>query len=117
MTGLKNLSVEDARARMLAVAAPLGAEQVALAQSLGRSLAAPITALRDQPPFDASAMDGWAIRRADLATVESFRIAGESAAGNPHHGVLAAGQAVRVLANNPAADALLHTPYRDGWTL
>jgi molybdopterin molybdotransferase len=52
---------------MLAGAARLGIEEVVLAKALGRVLAAPIVADRDQPPFDASAMDGWAIRRADLA--------------------------------------------------
>jgi molybdopterin molybdotransferase len=101
MTGLKNLSVADARARMLAAAAPLGAEEVALAQSLGRSLAAPVTALRDQPPFDASAMDGWAVRQADARSGARLAIAGESAAGKPFDGALAAGHAVRIFTGGP----------------
>lgn len=101
MTGLKNLSVEDARARMLSATAPLGGEQVVLAQAQGRSLAAPVTALRDQPPFDASAMDGWAVRTADAHAGARLAIAGESAAGAPHHGALAAGQAVRIFTGAP----------------
>lgn len=101
MTGLKNLSVEDARARMLSAAAPLGGEEVPLAQAQGRSLAAPITALRDQPPFDASAMDGWAVRATDAKSGARLGIAGESAAGKPHHGALAAGQAVRIFTGAP----------------
>jgi molybdopterin molybdotransferase len=101
MTGLKNLSVEDARARMLAAAAPLGGEEVVLAQARGRSLAAPITALRDQPPFDASAMDGWAVRQADAHAGARLGIAGESAAGKPFNRVLAAGEAVRIFTGAP----------------
>ena len=78
---LKNLTVQEARARMLADAMPLGVETVAIGEALGRVLAQSIDATRDQPPFAASAMDGWAIRRADLAPDAVFRIAGESAAG------------------------------------
>jgi len=98
---LKNLAVAEARARMLDGAAPLGTESVALAASLGRVLAEPVVASRDQPPFDASAMDGWAIRRADLATVESFRIAGESAAGRAHAAAVQPGEAVRIFTGAP----------------
>ena len=101
MTGLRNLSVEDARARMLAAVTPLGGEQAPLDQARGRSLAAPITALRDQPPFDASAMDGWAVRGADARAGARLAIAGESAAGRPHAGPLAAGQAVRIFTGAP----------------
>ena len=98
---LKNLTVEEARGRMLADAARLGVEDVALAEALGRVLAAPIIADRDQPPFDASAMDGWAIRRADLAPGMRFQIAGESAAGRAHLRPVEAGQAVRIFTGAP----------------
>ena len=98
---LKNLTVEAARGRMLTGAARLGVEDVALAQALGRVLAAPIVADRDQPPFDASAMDGWAIRRVDLAPGTRFQIAGESAAGRAHARPVAAGQAVRIFTGAP----------------
>jgi molybdopterin molybdotransferase len=101
MTDRRNLSVEDARARMLAAAAPLGGEQVPLAQAQGRSLTAPVAALRDQPPFNASAMDGWAVRAADAQAGARLAIVGESAAGAPHHGMLAAGQAVRIFTGAP----------------
>ena len=86
---------------MLDGAAPLGIEQVALAASLGRVLAKAVVAERDQPPFAASAMDGWAIRRADLATVERFQIAGESAAGHGHAAAIQPGQAVRIFTGAP----------------
>ncbi|WP_268760964.1 molybdopterin molybdotransferase MoeA [Caulobacter sp. Root487D2Y] len=98
---LKNLTVAEARGRMLADAARLGIEQVALADAIGRVLAAPIVADRDQPPFDASAMDGWAIRRADLSPDARFRIVGESAAGRAHVQPIEAGQAVRIFTGAP----------------
>ncbi len=98
---LKNLAVQEARARMLADAAPLGVETVAIGEALGRVLARAIDATRDQPPFVASAMDGWAIRRADLAPGASFRVAGESAAGKAFPGVVAQGEAVRIFTGAP----------------
>jgi len=77
--GPRNLSVEDARARMLARAAPLPAETAPLAEADGRTLAETVTAIRDQPPFDASAMDGWAVKRADVGQAATLTIVGESA--------------------------------------
>jgi molybdopterin molybdotransferase len=91
---VKLLSVDDARARMLAEIAPLRAEIVPLAQSIGRVLAEDVAAARDQPPFAASAMDGWAVRSTDCPA--TLRIVGESAAGNGFEGAIAAGQAVRI---------------------
>lgn len=98
---LKNLTVEEARDRMLTGAARLGVEDVALTEALGRVLAAPVVADRDQPPFNASAMDGWAIRRADLTPGTRFLIAGESAAGRAHAGPVQTGQAVRIFTGAP----------------
>jgi len=93
---MKNLSIEDARARMLAQVAPLGAESVPIEQAHGRVLAEAIDAWRDQPPFRSSAMDGWAIRCADAAEAVTLDIVGESAAGRGYDGVLGPGQAVRI---------------------
>jgi len=98
---LKNLTVEEARARMLAGAAPLGVETVGLTASLNRILAAPVDATRHQPPFDASAMDGWAVRRQDVVPGAVFAIVGESAAGRAHAGTVRAGQAVRIFTGAP----------------
>ena len=53
--------------RLLEGAEPVGAETVPLADAAGRVLAEPLKALRTQPPFDASAMDGYAVRAADVA--------------------------------------------------
>jgi molybdopterin molybdotransferase len=91
---MKLLSVDEARARMLAEIAALPSQDVALADSLGRVLAEEVRAVRDQPPFPASAMDGWAVRAADCPG--SLAIVGESAAGHGYEGKLGAGQAVRI---------------------
>jgi molybdopterin molybdotransferase len=98
---LKNLTVEDARARILDGATRLGVETVALEASLGRVLAQTVAAVRPQPPFDASAMDGWAIRRADYAPGKAFAIAGESAAGKAYPDQVQADQAVRIFTGAP----------------
>jgi molybdopterin molybdotransferase len=108
---VKNLAVEDARARMLEGVVVGDAELVPLAEALGRVLAEDVRAVRDQPPFDASAMDGWAVRRADAEHAEAaLAIVGESAAGHGYAGVLQPGQAVRIFTGGalPAgADAVV----------
>lgn len=91
---MKLLPVDEARARMLAEVAALGVETVPLREAIGRVLAENVTAVRDQPPFDASAMDGWALRSADDPA--ALRIVGESAAGHGYEGEVDAGQAVRI---------------------
>ena len=91
---MKLLTVDDARDRMLAEIGTLPSETIPLAQSIGRVLAEDVVAVRDQPPFAASAMDGWAMRAAD--TPGSLRIVGESAAGHGFEGVVGAGEAVRI---------------------
>ena len=105
---MKLLTVEDARARMLAEIPALPGEAVAIQDSIGRVLAEDVAAVRDQPPFAASAMDGWAVRSAD--TPGALRVVGESAAGHGFEGVLQAGEAVRIFtgAAVPAgADAIV----------
>ena len=94
MSDLRLLSVEDARARMLTEVSALPAEDVALNRAIGRVLAQDVAAIRDQPPFTASAMDGWALRSADAPG--ALLIIGESAAGHGYDGALGAGQAVRI---------------------
>jgi molybdopterin molybdotransferase len=91
---MKLLSVDDARARMMAQVQALPPETVPLADAIGRILAEPVAAVRDQPPFNASAMDGWAVR--SVHTPGSLRIIGESAAGHGYEGEVGAGEAVRI---------------------
>ena len=62
---MKLLPIEEARARMLQGVTALAPETVPLEAAVGRFLAQAVIAPRDQPPFDSSAMDGWAVRRAD----------------------------------------------------
>ena len=99
--GPRNLSVDDARARMLARAAALPAEAVALAEADGRVLAEAVAATRNQPPFDASAMDGWAVRRADVGQAATLIVVGESAAGRGYAPTLLTGEAVRIFTGAP----------------
>ena len=91
---MKLMPVDDARAAMLAQVAALPAETVALKTAIGRVLAEDVTAVRHQPPFDASAMDGWALRSADAPG--TLAVVGESAAGHGYEGELKPGQAVRI---------------------
>ncbi len=94
---LRNLSAETARTRMLAnLPAPV-LETVTLDQALGRVLGEDIAAGHDQPPFDASAMDGWAVGGAG----ERFAVVGESAAGRGYPAPLAPGEAVRIFTGAP----------------
>lgn len=91
---MKLLPVTEARARMLAAVSALPAESVPIEASIGRVLAEDVTAVRDQPPFAASAMDGWAVRTSDTPGV--LKIVGESAAGHGYAGAVAPGEAVRI---------------------
>lgn len=98
------LNVDHAIDRLLALASPVcGVETVPLADAVGRVCAEEIQAPCDLPPFDASAMDGYAVRAsgadvegANDGRLKRFRIVGESSAGHPAGGVVAAGTAMRV---------------------
>jgi molybdopterin molybdotransferase len=96
---MRLLSVDEARSRMLAAAVRMEAEAAPLDAALGRVLARDVLATRDQPPFAASAMDGWAVRAADGPG--RLRIIGESAAGHGFTGTLAPGEAVRIFTGAP----------------
>lgn len=96
------LTVEQARARMLESLGPVRTEAVPLVEAVGRVLAEPVSAWRDQPPFDSSAMDGWAVRSTAAEGAEVvLRVAGESAAGRPYSGTVEDGQAVRIFTGAP----------------
>jgi molybdopterin molybdotransferase len=96
------LSVDEALALLLADAKPLGSERVAITAAHGRVLAEPLTARLTQPPFDASAMDGYAMRAADAATLPArLKLIGESAAGHPFDGRVGSGEAVRIFTGAP----------------
>ena len=87
------LPLEEAQARLLALAPALSVEQRTVADCAGYWLAEPLTALRTQPAAALSAMDGYAMRAGEAGP---WRVVGESAAGRPFAGVLAEGEAVRI---------------------
>lgn len=88
------LPILDAQRRLFALTPPVAAETVPIAAAAGRWAADAIVARRTQPAADLSAMDGYAIRFADMPG--PWRVVGESAAGRPLDAVLAAGQAARI---------------------
>jgi molybdopterin molybdotransferase len=88
------LTIEEAQQRVLGHAGRLPAENVPIVEAGGRVSAEDVRARVDLPPFASSAMDGFAVRAADLPG--SLRIAGESAAGRPFGGQLAPGSAVAI---------------------
>ncbi|MDT1063039.1 molybdopterin molybdotransferase MoeA [Paracoccus sp. CPCC 101403] len=88
------ISVEEARALVLTLATPPEPEEVAVHDALGRALLAPAVARLTQPPFDASAMDGYALRSADLPG--PLPVIGTAAAGVPFEGETPNGTAIRI---------------------
>jgi molybdopterin molybdotransferase len=88
------LTLEEAQERVLAATRPLPTEPVQLAEAARRVVAEDVRALVALPPFASSAMDGFAVRAADLPA--TLRIAGESAAGQPYEGHLEPGSAVTI---------------------
>ncbi|AQR62071.1 molybdopterin molybdenumtransferase MoeA [Brevundimonas sp. LM2] len=103
-------SVETARATMLAGIGPLGTEAMPLMEADGCWLAEPVTAGRDQPPFHASAMDGWAVRGADVRPDARLVVVGESAAGHDAGLTVEPGEAARIFtgaALPPGADRVV----------
>lgn len=104
------ISVEEARARILAALRPTPAEIVALADAWNRVAAAPVTARLTQPPADVSAMDGYAIRAGDGILDADLHVVGAAPAGHPFEGRIRPGEAVRLFTGSvvPAgADAIV----------
>ena len=111
---------------MLPAFSPLGEEDVSLTESSGRYLSREVLACIDLPPFDNSAMDGYAVRAGDVASANRdspvrLLVKGESRAGGPLPSLLEPGTACRVFTGAPmpkGADAVViqeDTDYDDGW--
>ena len=97
--------VAEALERLLEGAAPLASESVPLFEAMDRVLAEPVVALRTQPPFNASAMDGYACRAADVAWVPSrLSVIGMAPAGRGFGGAVGRSQAVRIFTGAPLPD-------------
>ena len=107
----RNLSVSAAQACVLRYVAAGGVEDIALEQALGRVLAEEVRANRDQPPYDVSAMDGFAVRSADLASGGVvLTVIEDIKAGDMPKLTLASGQCARIMTGAPVprgADALI----------
>jgi molybdopterin molybdotransferase len=105
------MPVAEALSRVLADAGPLPAEMAPLAAAHGRVLTADVAALRTQPPADVSAMDGYAVRAADVAKVPArLKLVGEVAAGHPFEGAVGQGEAARIFTGGvlpPGADTIV----------
>ncbi|WP_422028017.1 gephyrin-like molybdotransferase Glp [Roseovarius sp.] len=95
------ISVDEALSHLFSLVAPLERESVPLQEAASRILAEPATARRDQPPFPASAMDGYAVRSDEAAPGARLEVIGESAAGHGFPGNVKPGQAVRIFTGAP----------------
>jgi molybdopterin molybdotransferase len=99
------LSVAEALARVLDGVEALPAEDAPLNEALGRVLTEDVKALRTQPPAAVSAMDGYAVRGADVAQAPAtLKLIGEVAAGHPFEGKVGTGEAARIFTGGVMPD-------------
>lgn len=109
------LQVEEAQAQILSHVRPLDTQLVPLSSAINRVLGEPIVAPLDLPPFDNSAMDGYALQAADVAQAAPncpvpLRLIGQAAAGQVFSGTVSPGQCVRLFTGSPlpaGADAVI----------
>ncbi len=105
------IAVDEALENVLAGVSQLGSEDINIADAQGRILAADVASHLTQPPVDVSAMDGYAVRSADVAMVPvTLAQIGESAAGSGFNGKIEAGQTIRIFTGAPVpegADAIV----------
>ncbi len=96
------ISVEEARNNILNSLTAVSTETVSLDEASGRHLAEDVTARRTQPPADLSAMDGYAVKSADVATVPvTLKVVGEAPAGGSYDKAVNKGEAVRIFTGGP----------------
>ncbi|MGZ8441662.1 MAG: molybdopterin molybdotransferase MoeA [Candidatus Deferrimicrobiaceae bacterium] len=95
------LTYEEARGRILDRVSRLGVERVPLDAAAGRSLAGEVRAPGDLPPWDNSAMDGYAVRSEDCRGEAALSIAGHQTAGGPDAAAVSPGGAVRIMTGSP----------------
>lgn len=110
------ISVEKALAHLFALVSPLEAENVPLTQANGRVLAQNVQATRNQPPFAASAMDGYAVAKQSIHPGQSFDIIGEAAAGHRWQGTVGPGQTVRIFTGAPLPNGTDHVIIQENVT-
>lgn len=95
------LPVDEALERIVALSSRTASESLPLAEAAGRILSDPVIARTDQPPFDSSAMDGYAVRAADLENADTLRLTGVSQAGTRFEGAVLSGECVRIFTGAP----------------
>ncbi len=95
------ISVEAALSHVFDLVTTTATERVPLVQAAGRVLAEPVSARRSQPPFPASAMDGYAVDTAEAEPGAQFKVIGTAAAGHGFSGHVGPGQAVRIFTGAP----------------
>ncbi|MCP4383907.1 MAG: molybdopterin molybdotransferase MoeA [Hyphomicrobiales bacterium] len=104
------LPVEAAIQRIVSGVVPLGIESIPVADAYGRVLGDDLAARRDQPPFPASAMDGYAVRGENATAGARLRVIGMAAAGDRFVGTVGPDDAVRIFTGAPVpagADTIL----------
>jgi molybdopterin molybdotransferase len=104
------MPVDEAIERIFRKLPKLGSEAVPLARAHRRVLTQPLVARHNQPPFDASAMDGYAVRAAEVVPGRPLKLAGTSQAGARFVGMMEHGQCVRIFTGAPlpiGADAVI----------
>ena len=109
------ISVEAARARILAAISPVAGEVVPITGAWHRVLAAPVTARLTQPPADVSAMDGYAVRASDAQAGATLRLIGEAPAGHPFDPNLHQAMAEQETDSHPPGTVL--QVWSKAWTL
>ncbi|WP_422050039.1 gephyrin-like molybdotransferase Glp [Shimia sp.] len=100
------ISVSEALSNLFALTPTLNSELVPLSEANGRVLAAPVSAKRDQPPFSASAMDGYGVAAEGVVPGAQYRVIGEAAAGHAFDGKVGAGEAVRIFTGAPVPEGV-----------
>ncbi|MFQ5438744.1 MAG: gephyrin-like molybdotransferase Glp [Paracoccaceae bacterium] len=110
------ISVSEALERVTALCSAMETETVTLADAAGRVLAEDVAANRDQPPFHASAMDGYAVSSDAPTKGTRFRVIGEAAAGRRYAGHVDAGKAVRIFTGAPVPEGALRVIIQEDTT-
>ncbi len=98
------ISTAEALARIFALLPPMQPEPVPLSAAAGRVLAAPVRASRDEPPFRAASMDGYALKGIEADPEAMFRVIGEAAAGRGFAGRVGPGECVRIFTGAPVPE-------------
>lgn len=105
MAGKDLLPVAEAQLRIIEAVGPLPAEQISLADGLGRVLSMEVASRRNQPPISMSAMDGYAVRAVDVAALPAtLNVVGYAPAGHAFDGSVGPGEAVRIFTGAPVPD-------------